>query len=228
VSDPRLTPANARVAHDSLRGHIEAPYYVPGEWHSVTSSIADILRNPFGARDRQALFGERVLVLERRNGHAFIQAERDGYVGYMDESALGPDQKATHWVASAGTHLYPEPDFKCREDIALSLGARLTVTGEEDRFAKTANGQFVPRDHIKTTQDWHKDPAAVATLLLGTPYVWGGNSRAGIDCSGLMQAALLACGIPCPGDSDMQMSLGQIKRGSFMPMRTIWPWPMKG
>ena len=51
------------------------------------------------------------------------------------------------------------------------------------------------------------DPVAVAELFLGTPYLWGGNSRAGIDCSGLVQAALLACGIACPGDSDLQAAI---------------------
>lgn len=206
MSDRRLTPANGRVAHVSLAGRAGSARLVEGERARIAAPLADLLAAPAGARDRQLLMGDRVLVLDRHRGHAFLQAEKDLYCGWVAEAALGPDREATHWVAAPATHLYPEPSLKVPEVCALSLGVRLTVTAEGPRFAETAEGWFVPRVHLRALDDRPGDPAAVAEAFLGTPYLWGGNSRAGIDCSGLVQAALLACGIACPGDSDLQFA----------------------
>ncbi len=207
--DPRLTPANPRVAHDSLRGLVKAERYSPGVLQRVVTPVADILRAPNGPRDRQALYGEQVLALEEHDGHAFVQTERDGYVGYVKMACLGPAAQATHWVSAAATHLYPQPDFKTRETLGLSFGSRLVVVAEHGRFSETADGQFVPSAHLTKRGVSSPDPARTAELFLGTPYLWGGNSRAGIDCSGLVQAALLAAGVDCPGDSDMQQKIGR-------------------
>ena len=204
MTDRRLTPANGRVAHVSLKGRVAAERYVTGESARIVAPLADLLARPDGPRDRQVLMGERVTVLDRHEGFAFVQAEKDGYCGYLPEAALGEGRAATHWVAAPATHLYHEPSLKTPEVACLTMGARLTIVAEHPRFMETADGLFVPRPHLRALGDWAADPAAVAESFLGTPYLWGGNSRAGIDCSGLVQAALLACGIPCPGDSDMQ------------------------
>ncbi|MCK8464575.1 C40 family peptidase [Aliiroseovarius sp. S1339] len=206
--DARLTPANDHVAHQSLRGIVDAPAYTDGTWRRAGVGVADILRAPNGARNRQALFGERVLQLDDRDGFAFVQAERDGYVGYMSSSCLTDDGSTTHWVSNLGSHLYPEPDFKQRAIDTLSFGARVTVVGASGRFAETDAGLFLPKAHLSSTDEKRPDIVATAELFLGTPYLWGGNSRDGIDCSGLVQAALLAAGHDCPGDSDMQEALG--------------------
>jgi cell wall-associated NlpC family hydrolase len=207
VSDRRLTPANGRVAAAQLKGRVAAERYVEGEAAAVAVPVADLLAAPDGARDRQLLLGEPVTVYERRDGWAFVQAEKDGYVGYLDAAALSGAAAPTHRVAARATHVYPGPDIKRRETTALSLGARLTVTGAEGRFAPTPLG-FVPLVHLAPLEVPETDPVAVAERFLGAPYLWGGNSASGIDCSGLVQAALLACGIACPGDSDMQAALG--------------------
>lgn len=207
MSDRRLTPANGRVAHVSLRGRVEADEFVEGEAAAIAVPVADLLAALGGARDRQLLMGDAVTVLERREGHAFLQSAKDGYCGYVAEAALGLAVVATHWVAAPASHLYPVADMKRRETAALSFGARLKVIAEADRFFETSVG-FVPRPHLRALGETFADPAEVAAMFLGTPYLWGGNSRAGIDCSGMVQASLLACGIPCPGDSDMQQVLG--------------------
>lgn len=207
MSDRRLTPANGHVAHVSLRGRVEADEFVEGEAAAVAVPLADLLKEPGGARDRQLLMGDAVTVLERRGGHAFLQSAKDGYCGYVAEAALGPAIVPTHWVVAPASHIYPVADMKRRETAGLSFGSRLRVVAETDRFFQTTAG-FVPRPHLRQLNDIFGDPAEVAEMFLGTPYLWGGNSRAGIDCSGLVQAALLACGIPCPGDSDMQQVLG--------------------
>lgn len=208
MNDRRLTPANGRVAHVSLRGKVEADEFVVGEAAAVAIPLADLLREPGGARDRQLLMGDALRVLERRGGHAFVQSAKDDYCGYVEDTALGPAIVPTHWVAAPASHLYPVADMKQRETAALSFGARVRVVGETDRFYETDKG-FLPRAHLRPVGDTFGDPAEVAVMFLGTPYLWGGNSRAGIDCSGLVQASLLACGIACPGDSDMQQTLGR-------------------
>lgn len=204
MMDRRTTPANGRVAHVGLRGKVEAESYVEGEWARVVTPLANLLASPEGARDRQVLLGDRVLVLERHEQYAFVQAEKDGYCGYVEEKCLGPDQSATHWVAVPATHLYSTASIKRIELALLSLGAQLSVSKIDGKFAETTDGRFVPAMHLLPVGEKLGDPAAVAEMFLGTPYLWGGNSRSGIDCSGVVQAALLACGTACPGDSDLQ------------------------
>ncbi|MBS0565741.1 MAG: C40 family peptidase [Proteobacteria bacterium] len=205
--DRRLTPANGRVAHVSLKGQVAAEYFVEGEAARVAVPLADLLARPDGPRDRQLLMGEAVRVLERRERHAFVQAARDGYCGWLDLAAVGPDHPVTHRIAAPATHLYATPSLKRREVASLSFGALLDVRAGKGRFAETADGLFVPRVHLAPAGTRMEDPAGVAETFLGTPYLWGGNSRAGIDCSGLVQAAMLACGLACPGDSDQQFRL---------------------
>jgi cell wall-associated NlpC family hydrolase len=208
--DPRLTPFNGRVAHASLRGQVEAERFTEGTDARLAVPLADLAAKPGGARARQLLMGAQFLVLERRDGWAFGQAGRDGHVGWLEAGALEGWSAPTHWVAAPATHLYLAPDIKRREVTALSLGARLRIVAETGTMAETDAGLYVPRVHIRPLGDWAADPVAVAESLVGTPYLWGGDSRAGIDCSGLVQAALLACGRCCPPDSDLQAgALGQ-------------------
>ena len=208
--DRRLLAANGRVAHLSLRGVVDAVAFVAGEWAVVAVPLADVRDAPGGRRVRQAIYGERLLVLERRQGWAFARADRDGYVGYVADAALAADAVATHWVSAPATHLYRQPDIKLGEALPLTLGARVTVAGgaggpAPGRFVETDQGLFAIAQHLCPMAQPASDPVEVAALFLGTPYLWGGNSRSGIDCSGLVQTAHLACGIACPGDSDLQM-----------------------
>jgi cell wall-associated NlpC family hydrolase len=195
------------VALTALKGTVEAEF-TEGEAAEVALPLADLCATPGGARDRQLLLGEAVTVIDRAGGHAFVQAARDGYCGWLSAAALGRPTAPTHRIAAAGSHLYTAAKVQAPETAALSLGARVAVEGTEGAFARTPHG-WVPLQHLRSLDDPETDPASVAERLLGTPYLWGGNSRAGIDCSGLVQAAWLACGRPCPGDSDLQRALGR-------------------
>ena len=128
-------------------------------------------------------------------------------MGYVSEVALAPPRAPTHRVAVPATHLYRDDDMKSPDLRHLSFGSLVTVEAEGRRFWETPEG-YIPKRHLRPLDRPFTDPAAVAMLHFGVPYLWGGNSVLGIDCSGLVQAALLACGMACPGDSDLQQALG--------------------
>ncbi|MFT6452393.1 MAG: cell wall-associated NlpC family hydrolase [Halocynthiibacter sp.] len=205
--DRRLTPANARVALPGWAGETGAKT-VAGEMRAIAAPLADLRAGPDGARDRQMLMGWGFNTLEIHQGWAFGQSVRDGYVGYIEEAALGPATEPTHIIGVRASHLYPAPDMKSEAIAALSFGAALHIVDERHKFMETDQGLYVPKAHLRLIDRPFSDPATVAQLFFGAPYLWGGNSSAGIDCSGLVQAALIACGGHCPGDSDLQMALG--------------------
>lgn len=169
----------------------------------IALPVVDLRRSPKGPRDRQLLCGDDVTLLERREEWVRLRANKDGYEGYVPQKAVAPAQTPSHWVSAPASHAYSAADFKSPEHCSLSLGSRLLVSGQEGRFAKTDQG-YVPLVHLSPLSRLARDPVAVSESLLGTPYLWGGNSRFGIDCSGLVQAGCLACGIACPGDSGPQ------------------------
>lgn len=169
----------------------------------IALPVVDLLRAPAGPRERQLLCGESVTVLQQDTDWAQVQAAKDGYTGFLPCSALAPAQQASHWISAPASHVYSQADFKSRDTAALSFASQLRVSGFEGRFAITDQG-FVPKAHLTPLGQYLNDPVAVAKSFLGTPYLWGGNSRFGIDCSGLVQMACLACAIPSPGDSTPQ------------------------
>ena len=205
--DRRLTPATDRIAHLSLQGKISTLAFTAGDIMRIALPLTDLLRHPNGARERQLAMGEGFTVIDRADDHSFGFANKDGYCGWLPDTALTIGADPTHWVASSGTHLYPEPRVQAREIAALPIGAHLCVTGETGAWAQTAQG-FIPLQHLRAMGDFLSDPVAVAEGLLSTPYLWGGNSRAGLDCSGLVQMCHLACGIQAPGDADLQQAMG--------------------
>lgn len=204
--DRRLTPATDRVAHVSLKGQIEAPAWTEGQKLRVQVNITDLLRTPGGARERQLVLGDEFTVIDREGDHVFGFAVKDGYCGWLPEVALATGSEPTHWVASTGTHLYTGPRVQ-KAQFAVPTGAKVLVSGFDGKWAKGDFG-YMPASHLRAIGDWFSDPVAVAEGFLGTPYLWGGNSRAGLDCSGLVQLAFAACGAAIPADSDLQMFVG--------------------
>lgn len=228
MNDPRSIPFNGRVAHISLKGRVPAETFTEGEQSSVGVPLTPILRQPGGPRERELLFGETFRVLAIVGGPeaecAYGFAERDGYCGHVEARALTPAPAATHRVAVRETHAKATPDLKVCEPLTpLYFGARLTVTGRAGDWARFAcpggSHAFVPAAHIVPIATFETEPVAVARRFLGTPYVWGGNSGRGIDCSGLIQAAMLACGRACPGDSDLQEAMPGTKLPRDAPLR---------
>lgn len=202
--DKRTTLANGRIAASHLKGQVEAKNYSDGEMLQCSAAAADIVGKPNGRRVAQLLYGDLFLTLETRDGYMFGQSVHDGYVGFVREDLLGPAKDATHWVAAPQTHLYPGPNMRLMTHGALYFGSEVAVDGPEGTWMKLASGSYVPANHLLPMTTRLNDPVAAADLFLGSPYLWGGSSRYGIDCSGLVQLAWRVCGEDCPRDSDMQ------------------------
>ncbi|MFQ5624771.1 MAG: C40 family peptidase [Paracoccaceae bacterium] len=203
--DPRLTPARGDLAAAHLRGAVAAERYRDGTLRMVNVPVLDLVREPGAARlATQLRFGEVFTVYDSGGGYAWGQAEDDGYVGYVEAAALGEPVAATHTVGALLTHVYPEPDIKSRARGWLPFQAKLAVAGARSEFAELATGGFVPLAHVREMNAAPADFVAVAERFLGCPYLWGGTTAHGLDCSALVQLSLRAAGRDCPRDSDMQ------------------------
>jgi cell wall-associated NlpC family hydrolase len=206
--DPRVTPARRDLAAEHLRGKVSAARYAAGEVREVVEpqTPVRIEPSPDAALATEALAGERVAVYETtEEGWAWGQLSDDGYVGWLPATALAPPgPPPTHKVAALRTLVFPGPSVKLPPVAALPLGARIAVARTAERFAITPSGGHVPVGHLATLDARESDFVAVAERFSGTPYLWGGKTALGLDCSGLVQVALTACGVSCPRDSDMQ------------------------
>ena len=206
--DPRLIPARADLAAKDLEGKVEAARFVEGRAFEVIDPHTAVRAAP--APDAplltEALEGERVTVYDlNAEGWAWGQLAADSYVGWLSTNALAPvGAPATHKVSALRTFGFPGPSIKLPPLEALPLGARLAIARVEDRLAVTRSGAYVPLPHLAPLDFIEPDFVAVAERFLGVPYLWGGKTALGIDCSGLVQVALTAAGHVSPRDSDMQ------------------------
>jgi len=205
--DPRNTLARDDLAAEALEGIVRAGRFArPQAWQCSVGSTA-IRRAADGAAEQmdQLLFGEGFEAIDRKDGWLWGQARRDGYVGWVAEDALvSPVIAPTHRVAALRTYAFPEPDIKSGPPVLLTMNALVTVEGSDGRFARVARAGYVAQAHLADLLHFERDAAAVAELYVGAPYQWGGRESVGLDCSGLVQQALLACGRGCPRDADMQ------------------------
>jgi len=226
LTDRCLLPANDRVAALELAGQVEAERFVAGEARRVARPVADLATEPGGRRWRQLRLGAAFRVLEWQGGHAFGQAGAGGPVGWVASSVLADLPDPTHSVAVPASHAYTAPDLKAPEAMALPFGAALRVVSASGAFFETGEGLFVAKPHLRPLNRPFSDPVTVAQMHFGAPYLWGGNSIWGLDCSGLAEVALIAAGHACPPDSDLQAGLGAALPEGTAPTRgDLFFWP---
>ncbi|MCA3561957.1 MAG: C40 family peptidase [Aestuariivirga sp.] len=205
--DQRLHAYRPDLADAALAGQVEAGRFVEPRLMQVIEPVVTVHRAPrFDAMQlTQALFGEQVNLFNEKEGWAWVQLSADGYVGYVNGNALSPHvTPSTHRVAVPSTFMYPEANLKSLPATLLTLNARVTVTSGTGAFSQLSNGRFVFTAHLRRADDFEADFVAVAEMFRHVPYYWGGKSVHGLDCSGLVQLSLEACGRPALRDSDMQ------------------------
>ena len=217
VHDARLHAFRSDLADSRLKGEVVADRFVAGRPARISASVADVRKapGPDAGINTQFLFGDDVLVFEEVEGWAWVQGERDGYVGYVAATMLATrDDKPTHIVSVPRTFVYPGPDLRFPRSGQLSMGSTVTVTGTAEtrgtHYQLLASGEAIVSAHLQRLGETVADYVAVAETFLGTPYLWGGVSGFGIDCSGLVQLSMRMAGKDVLRDSDMQAaSIGE-------------------
>jgi cell wall-associated NlpC family hydrolase len=220
LEDARVTPVRDGVASRSLEGIVKAEVYLDPKTMVCAVPAAGVHRSADLASEQmdQVLFGERFeAVEEEAGGFVWGQARRDGYVGFVAAAALAaPAPEPTHRIAAARTYAFAEPSIKSRASGPYSMNSLVAVEAQEGRLRKVAGAGWMAAEHLAPVGVFEADVAAVAERFLGAPYLWGGRESLGLDCSGLVQAALFACGLACPRDADQQAGLGrEIARADF-------------
>jgi cell wall-associated NlpC family hydrolase len=205
--DPRLTLARPDLAEQALEGLLRAERFrAPEPWQcAVPATAVRKAPEPGAEQQDQVVFGEAFDVLDKKDGWLWGRARRDGYVGWVEAAAFAEGVLApTHRVSAIRTYAFPEPDFRSGPPTLLTLNALATVEARAGRWAKIARSGWIVERHLAALDEFETDPVAVAERYLGAPYQWGGRESLGLDCSGLLQQALYACGRACPRDADLQ------------------------
>lgn len=207
VLDPRRAAFRPDLAAQSLEGKIEAPAFVPGREAQITRATVPIRKLPATAcgLETEGLFGETLTVYEDKNGWSWVQLHRDSYVGYVPSDCLsGALVRPAHRVSALGTFVYSVPDIKAPPVMHICMNSVVAIESEHGLFSKISGVGYAVTRHLAPLEKTARDFVEIAERFIGVPYLWGGRTRIGIDCSGLVQTAFQASGLAAPRDSDMQ------------------------
>jgi cell wall-associated NlpC family hydrolase len=205
--DPRLTPARDDLAASWLKDQVKAPKYVDPKRSAISVPVASVYRSPdvSQAIETQLLYGEAIDIYDHAGKWAWIQSVTDGYVGYIQTDHLAAtDHAPTHRVTNIGTFVYPAATYKMTPQKTLSYGSLVSVASEKDGMSLLSGGGYVPTTHLAPIEFHGDETVAEAFRFLGIPYLWGGRSHVGLDCSALIQLVLQSCNYKAPRDSDLQ------------------------
>jgi cell wall-associated NlpC family hydrolase len=214
--DPRLNAIRADLADMRLYGKLDTRKFVEGAEGLVCQPVADLKEtaDKNSTTQHQLLMGEEVLIFETSQEFCWVQSKRDGYMGYanahtIERPGAGPaPASATHIVSAPVTFCYPYAELRSPPDWSLSMGSRVTINAYETlrgtRYGMLAGGGAIIEKHLRECDDHDNDFVKICELMLHTPYLWGGSSGFGIDCSALVQLSMRMCGREILRDTDMQ------------------------
>lgn len=224
--DPRIHAVRKDVADIALADRVFAPHYAKPLLHACLGATVTMRAAPShdAIAVSELLRGEAFAVVDASGDWAWGYSLHDGYVGYVPVDAIGPLVDPTHIVATPAALVFATSSIKAPVVERLPMGVRLTISAADGDFHKVEGG-FIHQRHLATLGALDSDYVSVAARLTGVPYLWGGRSGNGIDCSGLVQLALSFAGIAAPRDSDQQQALGasvardELRRGDlvFLP-----------
>ena len=226
--DPRLTLARGDLASADLEGIVRAGRYVRPLTLRCTAPAAAVRHTADAGSDQrdQLLYGEVFDVLDEAHGWAWGQARRDGYVGFVKRAALGePGPAPTHRVSALRAYAFAAPDLKAPAAGPLTLNSLVTLGLRRDRFAMAQGLGWMFEHQLTAVGRFEADFVAVAERFVGAGYLWGGREADGLDCSGLVQQAMFACGRSCPRDTDQQQVLGAPVEAEALRRGDLVFWP---
>jgi cell wall-associated NlpC family hydrolase len=232
-NDPRITPTRGDVAADWLDGYLKAERFVKPIPHTIGCDFVSLYKEPDDNKpiQTQLLYGESFDVLDEKNGWLWGQNLTDGYVGYIKNDRVTKGKHhPTHQVVNIGSWGFERKDLKSKPLQYYSFGALVEVVDMEERFAELSDGSFVMVSHLRAIDAPDTEPVSHAFRFLGVPYLWGGRSAVGLDCSSLIQLCMAQCNIAIPRDADLQYrSIGKeiaanLGEAQLMPGDLVF-WP---
>ncbi|WP_375676334.1 MULTISPECIES: NlpC/P60 family protein [unclassified Bartonella] len=209
--DPRLHAFRDDLADQRLETEITAQRFVQGEKRRVNTAVAGLFKENSKKSERQTecLFGEELLIFEQGETMSWGQSLKDGYVGYIDTKVLCTSTiKQTHVVSVPRTFKYLHADLRGPIVSPLSMGSKVSVVDEievrDTMYSILENGTAIITSHLSPIGRVYEDYVTVAETFIRTPYLWGGVSGFGIDCSGLIQLSMMMTDQIVLRDTDMQ------------------------